>query len=115
MNYPDQQKGKEGFKPISNTPPDTFINKLKFRARLILDLQINTIYHHLHQHLPSFRGKVLDIGCGQSPYKRLLNSQKTQYYGLYIEEANQKFDYENSQFIDFDGQNIPFGFANKTS
>ena len=108
MNYPDQQKGKEGFKPISNTPPDTFINKLKFRARLILDLQINTIYHHLHQHLPSFRGKVLDIGCGQSPYKRLLDGEKTQYFGIDIEQAAENFDYDNSDITHFDGQHIPF-------
>jgi hypothetical protein len=45
------------------------------------------------------QGKVLDIGCGQSPYKDLLNSQKTQYYGLDIEEANQKFNYENKVIL----------------
>jgi ubiquinone/menaquinone biosynthesis C-methylase UbiE len=99
--------GQEGFKPISNMPPDTLLNKLKFQARLILDFQTNTVYQDLRKFLPTIQGKVVDIGCGQSPYKHLLNSQKTQYYGLDIEDANQKFDYENSQIIPFDGQNIP--------
>jgi ubiquinone/menaquinone biosynthesis C-methylase UbiE len=53
------------------------------------------------------QGKVVDIGCGQSPYKHLLDSQKTQYYGLDIEEAARKFDYENSKIIHFDGKNFP--------
>ena len=100
---------QEGFKPISNTPPDTLLNKLKFQARLVLDFQTNTVYRQLQEFLPQMQGKVLDIGCGQSPYKHLLNSQKTQYYGVDIEEANQKFDYKNSQIIHFDGQNIPLG------
>ena len=70
---------QEGFKPISNTTPDTLLNKLKFWARLVLDFQTNTVYRHLREFLPKMQGKVLDIGCGQSPYKHLLNSQKTQY------------------------------------
>jgi ubiquinone/menaquinone biosynthesis C-methylase UbiE len=98
---------QEGFKPVSNIPPDTLLNKLKFQARLILDFQMNTVYRHLQEFLPKMHGKVVDIGCGQSPYKHLLNSQKAQYYGLDIEDANQKFDYENPQIIRFDGQNIP--------
>jgi ubiquinone/menaquinone biosynthesis C-methylase UbiE len=98
---------QEGFKPISNTTPDTLLNKLKFWARLVLDFQTNTVYRHLREFLPKMQGKVLDIGCGQSPYKHLLNSQKTQYCGLDIEEADQKFNYENSEIIHFDGYNIP--------
>lgn len=98
---------QEGFKPVSNTPPNTFINKLKFQARLILDFQMSTVYRDLRQFLPKMRGKVIDIGCGYSPYKHLLNSQTTQYYGLDIEEASQNFDYENFQIIHFDGKNIP--------
>jgi hypothetical protein len=90
---------QEGFKPLSNTPPDTLLNKLKFWARLVLDFQTNTVYRHLQEFLPKMQGKVLDIGCGQSPYKDLLNSQKTQYYGLDIEEANQKFNYENKVIL----------------
>ena len=99
---------QEGFKPISNTPPDTLLNKLKFQFRLVLDFQTITVYRHLQEFLPKMQGKVLDIGCGQSPYKHLLTSQTTQYYGVDIEEANQRFDYKNSRIIHFDGQNIPF-------
>ncbi|WP_138498279.1 class I SAM-dependent methyltransferase [Nostoc sp. PA-18-2419] len=105
--YDKQAQRKEGLKPVSNTPPDTFINNLKFQARLLLDFQTNTVYRHLQEYLPKMKGKVVDIGCGQSPYKHLLNSYKTQYYGLDIEDAAKNFDYDNSQIIHFDGQHIP--------
>lgn len=99
---------QEGFKPVRNTPPNTLVNKIKFQVRLILDLQTRTVYQHLEEFLPKMEGNIVDIGCGQSPYKHLLNIQRTQYYGLDIEDSNQKFDYDNDQIIHFDGNNIPF-------
>lgn len=97
----------EQFQPISNTPPIGFFGKIKFYGRMLLDLQILTIFKDVKKQLPTYKGNVLDIGCGQSPYKFLLNSNATKYYGIDIIEATS-FGYNNSAVTAFDGKNIPF-------
>jgi SAM-dependent methyltransferase len=97
----------EKFQPVSNTPPVGFAGKIKFYGRMLLDLQILTIYKDVKKTLPNFSGKVLDIGCGQSPYKFLLNKEKTNYYGIDVIEADA-FGYNNPDMTSFDGKNIPF-------
>jgi ubiquinone/menaquinone biosynthesis C-methylase UbiE len=97
----------ENFRPVNNTPPANFIGRLKFFGRMILDLQILTIYRDLKKVLPNYTGKTLDIGCGQSPYRFLLNKQDTQYYGIDIGDAD-KFDYNNQEITTFNGEDIPF-------
>jgi ubiquinone/menaquinone biosynthesis C-methylase UbiE len=98
----------EAFRPVSNTRGNSLLGKLKFYGRMILDLQIFTIYQDLTKTLPKFSGKVLDVGCGQSPYLHLLNQEKCKYYGIDIEEANAQFKYDNKSVTFFDGKNIPF-------
>jgi len=97
----------EKFRPVSNTPPETFTGKIKFYGRMLLDLQILTIFRDVKKELPHFRGNVLDIGCGQSPYNFLLNESATTYYGIDIVDA-EKFDYNNSKITPFNGEDIPF-------
>ncbi|HTL08128.1 MAG TPA: class I SAM-dependent methyltransferase [Chitinophagaceae bacterium] len=97
----------EQFQPVSNTPPSGLAGKLKFYGRMLLDLQILTIFRDVKKTLPSFTGDVLDIGCGQSPYKFLLNKQHTRYFGIDIIEATA-FGYHNPDVTAFDGKNIPF-------
>lgn len=98
---------KEGFRPIKHEPPKGIYGKIKFFGRMLLDFQILTIYIDIKNVLPKFKGKVLDIGCGQSPYKFLLNPSLSSYTGIDIIDANN-FDYQNSEIIPFDGENIPF-------
>jgi ubiquinone/menaquinone biosynthesis C-methylase UbiE len=97
----------EGFRPYSNTPPDSFTGKLKFYGRMLLDLQALTIYKDVSKTVPAFTGDVIDVGCGQSPYKFLLNPGQTKYFGVDIVDA-EKFDYHNSDITPFNGENIPF-------
>ena len=97
----------EGFRPVNNTPPTSFSGKIKFYGRMLLDLQILTIYRDIVKTIPVFKGNVLDVGCGQSPYKFLLNAADTKYFGVDIVDA-EKFDYDNSDITPFDGENIPF-------
>lgn len=97
----------EGFRPVNNTPPTSFTGKVKFYGRMVLDLQILTIYRDLKKTLPEFKGNVLDVGCGQSPYKFLLNANQTKYFGIDIADA-EKFDYNNSDITPFNGEDIPF-------
>ena len=98
---------KEGFQPISNIGPYGFINSIKFYGRLIADFQTLTILPHLKKVLPYFNGEVLDVGCGQSPYKFLLKQNQTKYYGLDITDAG-RFNYHNSEVTYFNGRDSPF-------
>jgi SAM-dependent methyltransferase len=97
----------EQFQPISNTPPQGLAGKIKFYGRMLLDLQILTIFKDVRRQLPGYRGNVLDIGCGQSPYKFLLDPGSTKYFGIDIIEAKD-FGYDNRDITSFDGKNIPF-------
>jgi SAM-dependent methyltransferase len=100
-------KIEEVFKPIKHEPPTNFYSKIKYFGRMILDLQILTIHNDLKKELPKFNGKVLDIGCGNSPYKHMLNKSKTIYYGIDVNESVE-FEYFNPNVIYFDGEKIPF-------
>ena len=97
----------EQFRPVSNTRSDSFLGKLKFYGRMLLDLQILTIYRHIAKTIPAYKGNVLDVGCGQSPYKFLLNAAETKYFGVDIVDA-EKFDYNNTDITPFNGEDIPF-------
>ena len=96
----------EKFKPLSNLPPDTFFGKIKFYGRMILDLQILTIYRDVKKELPGYDGNLLDVGCGQSPYRFLLKPE-VNYFGIDIADA-EKFDYRNPAITPFNGEDIPF-------
>lgn len=102
-----EYKEHEGFKPIKNEPPTNFINSIKFYGRMVLDLQILTIFNDIKKELPRYKGVVLDIGCGQSPYRYLLNNRDTTYKGIDVAQAVD-FDYVNNDITLFDGKNIPF-------
>jgi len=97
----------ESFRPVSNTPPTTFVGRIKFYGRMVFDLQVLTVHRDLRKHLPGYHGNVLDVGCGQSPYRFLLNTKATNYVGIDISDAD-KFDYENPEIVPFDGEHIPF-------
>lgn len=97
----------ENFRPVKNTAPSSLIGKIIFFGRMLLDFQILTIFRDLKKTVPGFRGDVLDVGCGQSPYRFLLNPEKTNYFGIDIVDA-EKFDYANKEITPFNGKDIPF-------
>jgi SAM-dependent methyltransferase len=101
----------EDFQPVSNTPPEGLKGKTKFYGRMVLDLQVLTVYRDLRRVLPSWSGNVLDVGCGESPYRFLLDRQRCQYRGIDIADAS-KFARTNPDVTAFDGKRIPF--ANDT-
>lgn len=97
----------ENFRPVKNTAPSSLIGKIIFFGRMVLDFQILTIFRDLEKTVPGFRGDVLDVGCGQSPYRFLLNPETTNYFGIDIVDA-EKFDYANKEITPFNGKEIPF-------
>lgn len=65
----------------------------------------------LQKRLPQFKGVVLDVGCGNMPYKPLIMSTKTkatQYIGLDLDV----YDYQSDVYVTkpdllWDGKKIP--------
>ena len=73
----------------------------------MLDLQVRSVHQHMRQFLPTLSGKVLDVGCGQSPYRHLLGPD-AQYQGIDF-EGSSHFEYEAENDVTyFDGRRIPF-------
>jgi SAM-dependent methyltransferase len=72
----------------------------------------NEIFKAISNVIPSFRGKVLDSGCGVMPYKKIIleNKEITSYVGLDIESA---LSYDNVQ-PDFYWDGITMPFENNT-
>jgi SAM-dependent methyltransferase len=100
----------EHFKPPDHTPPDTFVHKLLFYARLSTDFQVNTVYRNVRSFLPHASGTIVDVGAGESPYKHLVNENNAAYCALDIYNA-QDFGYANQEALHFDGEHIPFETA----
>lgn len=97
----------ESFQPRAHWAPTTPWRKFAFRLRLLVDLQTNTIHRDLIRELPKWKGRVLDIGCGNCPFRHLLDPQNTQYQGIDVKVASN-FGYNNPDVVYYDGKTIPF-------
>jgi len=98
---------EESFKPINHYSKNIFLNTLLFYIRLWVDFQFRTIYYTLKKELPAVEGHVIDVGCGNSPFKHLLDS-KTKYTGL---DYNQSFKFmfsSRNDIVYFAGKQFPF-------
>lgn len=101
-------KNIEDFKPFAHQSTIGFIQKLSGYLRRTIDLQLYSIYRDITPYLSNVMGTVLDIGCGDCPYKTLLKSE-VKYIGIDVSAADE-FDYKgNSDVIRFDGVHIPLG------
>jgi ubiquinone/menaquinone biosynthesis C-methylase UbiE len=98
---------KESYKPKAHTPPVGLFNTVRFSIRLVLDLQVISVYRYVKKFLNTNSGNLLDLGCGESPYRFLVNESSTKYYGVDIADAD-KFDYTRTDITHFDGKKIPF-------
>jgi SAM-dependent methyltransferase len=78
-----------------------------YQVRLRLDLQANSIERDLRGLLAGFRGRLLDVGCGNSPYRHLLDPAAAQYQGVDVPAAKD-FGYQNADTVYYDGHALPF-------
>jgi SAM-dependent methyltransferase len=60
--------------------------------RRLADLQLASIWRDLRPLLATETGAVLDVGCGEQPYRSLLKRAGS-YQGLDIAEADERFGY----------------------
>jgi SAM-dependent methyltransferase len=77
----------------------------------LLGLLINPYYHarrglrkHIRQMAPSLKGNVLDVGCGQKPYRELFDVSS--YLGMELDTPDNRQDKRADVY--YDGQAFPF-------
>lgn len=109
-NYGNENKGRlmpsEGFKPISVKKPSA--NRVLFRIRCLVDLQLMTIVRYLRPAMARLNGAVLDVGAGESPWREWL-PDTTSYRGIDVGNASE-FGMEQGRddITYYDGRIIPF-------
>lgn len=95
----------EAFKPIAVQPPGN--SPTLFAVRCFFDLQLLTIFRFLRAELGACRGRVLDVGAGESPWRGLL--AEADYVGLDVEQASAFGMRRKPDIVYYDGSKIPFG------
>jgi len=72
----------------------------------MLDLQLLTILRFLRTYLPSCRGRLLDVGAGEAPWKDLLT--EAEYTGVDVEAADEFGMRRKPSITYYDGRRLPF-------
>lgn len=98
----------EVFRPMLARQASSFLGRLANSLRLLVDLQNCSIYRDLKQFAGRASGKVLDVGCGNAPYRGLFEAPRCTYQGIDINEAGEQFDVSDASIIYYDGKHIPF-------
>jgi SAM-dependent methyltransferase len=77
-----------------------FVNPFFFARR--------SLYDNVKSVAPQIKGDILDVGCGQKPYKHLFEYKK--YLGIEVEQEGH--DHTNEEVdVFYDGVTIPFDAA----
>lgn len=97
----------EQMKPIPVRVTDGFIGQMQFAFRRAVDLQLQTIWRFLGPILPELEGDLLDVGCGEMPFRFAL-SQRVKYTGIDVEAAIAFGMAGDGSIHIFDGRTIPF-------
>ncbi|RSK40515.1 class I SAM-dependent methyltransferase [Mangrovimonas spongiae] len=94
---------------MSSLPNDLFITIPLTTKTLDRYYIRHSIFKALEEVLPKLSGTLLDVGCGQKPYKEhiLKHSDVEDYTGLDIETALE-YDEEVKPDIIWDGNTMPF-------
>lgn len=77
--------------------------------RRFLDVQAGSIWRDIAEVLPEVQGRVLDVGCGAQPYRRLVNPS-ADYAAIDSEEARH-FGYKTANANYYVGDAWPIGNA----
>ena len=95
----------EAFKPIAVRRASD--NPTLFWIRCRVDLQLLTIYKFLREPLLSARGRLLDVGAGEAPWRDLMSSA-VEYIAVDI-DSSVEFGMRHQQEMHYyDGSRLPF-------
>ena len=97
----------EVFRPIAVRPPQE--SRTLFLCRCFVDLQLLTIYRFLRGHLTTCKGRVLDVGAGEAPWRELLS--EAEYVGVDVEVAGEFGMRHKADITYYDGNTLPFADA----
>jgi SAM-dependent methyltransferase len=97
----------EKFKPIPVRRDKGLFGSVLFYLRLLLDLQLLTCMRFLAPRLAHVQGSLLDVGCGEMPFRALLALEVT-YVGIDVPAAHAFGMMQHPEIIAFDGTHIPF-------
>lgn len=98
---------REVLKPIPVRVSRGLFGRAMFAVRQIADLQLYTIWRFLGPNFKNVNGSLIDVGCGEMPFRSLL-PDAIGYHGIDVELASDFKMSGNSDIRTFDGQNIPF-------
>jgi SAM-dependent methyltransferase len=96
------ERAAERWRPPLLDPPDTAGRRWAAAVRRFFDLQAGSIWTDVAAGAGSARGKVVDVGCGAQPYRALFPAG-TEYVGLDIAQAGERFGYAQPDTVFFDG------------
>ena len=96
-------KETDQFKPI----PVRSSSVLSLKLRCLIDLQLATIVSAIRPKLSAMHGSVLDVGCGEMPFRRFLPADAV-YTGMDVSYADGFGMSANNGIVYFDGIHIPF-------
>lgn len=97
----------ENFRPIPVRFDASPASRIAFRLRCFADLQLGTIWTFLGPKLAGLRGDMLDVGCGEMPYRSFLPTA-VRYTGIDVPQATAFMMQGNEDVVPFDGHSIPF-------
>ena len=99
---------EEAWQPPAFEMTSTMRGRVLSWARRLLDLQAGSMWRDLSRLLPQCKGRVLDVGCGAQPYRRLFHPD-SHYVGIDTNEAKAHFGYEMPDTLYFEGTTWPVG------
>ena len=102
--------GTEQFQPVPVRLGSSLVSKVAFAIRRFADLQLATIWTFLAPRLSVLHGDLLDVGCGEMPYRACL-PEDVAYTGVDVPQANAFAMRGSDSIVAFDGVAIPFADA----
>ena len=100
----------EQFQPVPVRLDSSIRSMIAFAIRRFADLQLGTIWTFLKPRLSELSGNLLDVGCGEMPYRTCLPPNLS-YTGIDVVQADAFAMRASEAVITFDGVSIPFGNA----
>lgn len=94
----------EAFKPIAVRSASE--NPTAFAVRCAVDLQLLTLVRFLRPLLSAFRGRVLDVGAGEAPWREWI--LHAQYVGLDVDSADDFGMKRREDIVYYKGGEFPF-------